>query len=81
MRLNIFKEHSTHWQDVSVWENPLEHELLTLRRSHLVEQGRLSPSAAAKVAELLRIFAPLALREPTEADIAEFWLLRNLDGI
>lgn len=73
--------YATDWKGIEELLNPLEHKRWNDLFSRLIDQGKVSESAAAKMREFKNIVAPLVDREPTEQDIVRFEQLRWVDGL
>jgi len=69
------------WKGVDELLNPLEHKRWNDIFSRLIERGKISKPAAAKMREFKSIVAALVDREPTQEDMVRFRQLRWFDGL
>lgn len=75
------EKYSASWIGINELKNPLEYERWDRATSRLIDRGEVSVAAIAKVEELKRIVAQVAVRPPTDKDIARFREMRMMDGL
>lgn len=73
--------YDTPWNDIAWLTNPLEYKLWDQRTARLVGDGRISGAAATVVRRLKRELAWVPSKLPTDQDVAQFRLLRMMDGL